>query len=285
MNSMMLMLFALMSLALSSSASLTAAQDGGMFNEYEQRNLKSTLENILGKLISLEKSQDEIKSSQENMKKSIEISQEEIKGVKKSIEDSQEEIKGVKEILGALRDQNEKIVKGFSTLHNFGSDRVTTLEKISAPIALKNYNCSGTGTQHYVYFNQSFAQLFTPHFQCSENSSIHQHEVILTCPGHDVGIVANCPVSKDQKVLDISRITNVNVGDEVVAYGFGHLAKAWKGIVCDKQVQNTVTLQWSGEHWSGGSGVRPGDFIVQGVHVGMSGSPVSNGCVHWDGDR
>jgi hypothetical protein len=208
---MMMMLFALMSLALSSSVSLIVAQDGGMFNEYEQRNLKSTLENILGKLISLEKSQDEIKSSQENMKKSIEI--------------SQEEIKGVKEILGALRDQNEKIVKGFSTLHNFGSDRVTTLEKISAPI------------------------------------------------------VANCPVSKDQKVLDISRITNVNVGDEVVAYGFGHLAKAWKGIVCDKQVQNTVTLQWSGEQWSGGSGVRPGDFIVQGnQHVGMSGGPVSNGC-------
>jgi hypothetical protein len=246
---MMMMLFALMSLALSSSASLTVAQDGGMFNEYEHGSLKSTLENILGKLISLE----------ENMKKFI--------------ENSQEEIKGVKEILGALQDQNEKIVKGFSTLHNFGSDRVTTLEKISAPIELSSFGCVGYGTKHNVYFEGTYAQLFAPQFVCKDRSRIDGN--IITCPGHDIGIIATCPES-NRTVLNISRSTTVSLGHEVVAFGFGKLAKSWGGMVSDV-VQNDQTIS-EHEHWSGVSGVRPGDFIVQGVHVGMSGSPVSNGC-------
>ena len=99
----------------------------------------------------------------------------------------------------------------------------------------------------------------------------------MTHPNKDLGIITECPITKD--ALNISAFTIPMLGDSVISYGFGDLAKVWEGTISDV-FYDSKEDPLANHHWTNKSVVRiNGEYIIQSAqHTGQSGSAVSNGC-------
>jgi hypothetical protein len=236
---------------------------------------------------------------------SAELTQEDLAGIRdivfeivskeiNPLKDDFKKLSGDVEILsgdvGSLKDDFKKLSgdvgslktitqEGFRGIHNIGRDRVSIAKQVTNLLLLSLVGCSGSFTRHAFIFNDYVGELFTPHADCTNATQDQlrmRDDLFLLHPTKDVGIIAQCP-SKDA-VLDISISTIPQLGDNVIAFGFGDTASVWTGPI-SKLVENKDD-PFNG-HWAGTSvtNITSGEYLVQSAqHLGMSGAATSNGC-------
>ena len=78
--------------------------------------------------------------------------------------------------------------------------------------------------------------------------------------------------------LDISHIATPQLGDELIAFGYGNDAHVWQGTVSLFESHMDCSAH-PAMHWTGETRVCNGEIMAQGhQHEGMSRAPVLNGC-------
>ena len=150
------------------------------------------------------------------------------------------------EIKVDLQEIKVDIRRGFQDLHDFGSSRVKVAQKATMAIDFAYYNCSGIGTRHIIYNDGYYAQVFTPHFSCDTPPSIPE---MILCEQADIGLLAFCPES-EFSAINITEEVNAVLGDEVITYGYGNIAKMWKGYISNILTEDHCV---SHRHWKGKS--------------------------------
>jgi hypothetical protein len=234
------------------------------------------LEKILDRLGGLEAEMKEFKMEMKMEIKEMKMEMKEFKmEMKMEMKEFMMEMKmEIKEMKMEMKEMQMEIQRGFSDLHNFGSSRVKVAAGATEPIHFEYpySDCPGVGTRHLVYNSGFFAQIFTPHFFCTKPPS---HETIIACEQADIGLLAMCP-NGHINAINITEEVSVILGDEVIAYGLGSIAKMWKGYISNVVTEDSCA---SHRHWNGTSCNQPGDLMVQGMQdESMSGGPVINGC-------
>ena len=169
-----------------------------------------------------------------------------------------------------------QIVHGFQSMHTFGRRRVEAIKQASNNFYIPEY-CQGAVTRHTVVYNNRVGELFTPHILCNSSIiSIGSNRSIFVDDFLDIGVIGGCPSTTHG--LDISIAAEPFLGDQVITYGFGDMAKAWSGTISDKEDSNTTCLAFA-QHWTGVGNICAGEYLVQGEqHKGLSGAAVLNGC-------
>ena len=119
------------------------------------------------------------------------------------------------------------IVDGFTRSHGFCKARVHAL--INATSKVKG-NCDGINyiiTAHTVYYDDYVVTLFSPHMNCTIDI---YHDGIILHPIYDLALL---PQSKHIAASAINITSGIvpNLGDSVVAYGYGTVASAWAGYI------------------------------------------------------
>jgi hypothetical protein len=183
------------------------------------------------------------------------------------------------EMHSEIHSLRSEVVKGFSSLHDFGRERVKAIESTSTPISFKNSNCSGVGTRHAVYYDGRVAEIFTPHFSCAD--PVKTKEIFLnsgaTDDFHDLALLFGCP-TKAKVVLNITTFTTPLLGDDVISFGFGDESKVWKGTVADLPTDSDCK-DFPNNPWHGTASYCPDEYITTSFqHEGQSGGAVANGC-------
>jgi len=148
---------------------------------------------------------------------------------------------------------------------------VNALERVSRKYGINNEIL----TLHALVRNGRVATIITPHIKSSGlNGSVLLH------PWYDFGIFTDC-VSDLETALNVSEYAIPELGDGLIAYGYGVSASVWKGTM--SRVARTPGAsncsQTNASHWTGETRLCDGDLIAQGhQHEGMSGAAVLNGC-------
>jgi len=185
--------------------------------------------------------------------------------------------KNLKNVEKNLKNVEKNMKNGFIGIHNFGRDRVDAAMKFTQRFDLKQLACDGVETRHAFFYSGFVGEIISPHLNCSganESMIALRDSLIITHPNMDLGIITECP-SKEH-VLDIAEFTDPKLGDRVISFGYGDLAKVWDGTVSD--VFETPNISYP-SHWTKSAERINGEYIVQSAqHGGQSGAAVSNGC-------
>jgi len=92
----------------------------------------------------------------------------------------------------------------------------------------------------------------------------------------DIAISTDCPFTN--YALNITQSRSVQIGDEVVCYGYGSISNSWTGNLAGIY-NNTNIVQYP--PWTGDGTICPNELIFQGAqHGGLSGSGILNGCCY-----
>ena len=173
-------------------------------------------------------------------------------------------------------DVNKNLIEGFSRIHSFGRDRISTLRKATHRLNLPNF-CNGSLTRHTVYFGGLLAEVFSPHFDCSSDFDLENILLnVITHDHYDLALITGCPTT--EYAINITNLADPQLGDSVVSFGYGETAKAWSGTISD--VEHPGELEQV-VHWQGGTNAKVSfiEYIAQSAqHFGMSGAAVVNGC-------
>jgi hypothetical protein len=185
----------------------------------------------------------------------------------------------VEKLSGDVEKLTAMTKQGFQGVHNVGRDRVSIAKQFTNELKVSVFGCKGSLTRHAFIFNEYVGELITPHMNCdnaTKEQIVERDALILLHPTKDLGVISQCP-SKDA-VLNISVSTIPQLGDNVVAFGFGDTANVWTGPISKLKPKQEDSLL---KHWSGtlNTTITSGEYLVQSAqHPGMSGAAASNGC-------
>ena len=166
-----------------------------------------------------------------------------------------------------ISELKEIMTEGFNSNNLLGRSKVKVLKNSTGEVVSP---CGHHSTYHTVYYDGYVVALFNPHMACPTFKNVILHRY------YDLGILL------DRKYLlpyaiDISIGDTPELGDDVIAYGYGDRAKVWGGKISDLIEKDECVTPAS--HFSGTTRVCLYEYIVQGgQQKGMSGSAVANGC-------
>ena len=82
--------------------------------------------------------------------------------------------------------------------------------------------------------------------------------------------------TRQAHALNVNTYAEPQLGDDILAYGFGDTANVWKGTLAGIQAKGNDS---AAVHWEELPKVGTGEYIVQAAqHQGQSGGPAVNGC-------
>jgi hypothetical protein len=154
----------------------------------------------------------------------------------------------------------------FKKIHNFGSDRITVLEKVSNQVVY----CNTSATAVDLYKNGYYFSVSVAHFKCNKACP----KDLLHCPGLDVSLIPRCPIR--QHSLDVTSFSDGIIGDDAFVYGFG-VASSIRNYRAS--IGGLYNFNITGEPFNGEAIVKSHYRLLVGGHQtpGFSGSCVLNG--------
>jgi hypothetical protein len=162
------------------------------------------------------------------------------------------------------------ITSGFTSLHNFGRDRMSVLQSSSIKIT---YPCNVNSTGHILYFRGKVFMVFTPHVECKKMIAFKDQYILHS--KYDVGLFVDWELKEEVMALNVTDFASPELGDQIVAFGFGETAKGWLGAIVGAHEKDCNEAQ----HWSSQARMCQKEYIVQAdQHSGQWGGPVANGC-------
>ena len=111
---------------------------------------------------------------------------------------------------------------GFSSLHDFDRNRVTTMRSVVRRVSFsevsQNYS-EGVATMFTAFYR---GKLVPPHFNCN-GPSPYPHDIIVH-DKLDLAIITLCPEAGQTKAINITEALDIRLGDDVILYGHGKRA-------------------------------------------------------------
>jgi hypothetical protein len=146
---------------------------------------------------------------------------------------------------------------------NFYRERKEILQQVTGKEMFRG--CNETATFFGFYYQDYVADVTVSHILCDPNIT---H--LLECSAVDLALVPRCPIIG---ALNGRISTEIVVGDQVFAYGFGEYSSAWGGMLTGIFGKNETSFA----PFQGHSNLPPDAHIFLGdQHSGMSGAAVLN---------
>lgn len=169
-----------------------------------------------------------------------------------------------------LDDLKTFIKDGFADHHSFNRRRVASLQRVSG--RMTHDGCSGSATYHTLLYRGKVATIVTPHESCRASQDNPDHNgTLLLHPTLDVAIDRRCKLHGSALNVSFS-YTTPELGDQVIAFGYGDTASVWKGVI-SRLVAGQDNCSNNASRWSGNTRICDGEFLAQGhQRQGRSGA-------------